>query len=67
MGPTKALSHGYDFGGTSQDDVDAYNARLRRDRIRKRRSDAQKIRHARERLYGKQSHLVTVRRVGEAS
>lgn len=51
------------FGGATQDMVDAYNARLRAQRIHKRRSEGQKRRHSRERLYGKDSHLVTVRRI----
>ena len=51
------------FGGTNQADVDAFHARVRADRIHKNRSNGQKVRQARERLYGKQSHLVTVTRI----
>lgn len=47
-------------GRNSRVDVTALAERLRADRIHKRRSEAQKRRHARERLYGKGSHLVTV-------
>lgn len=65
MGPTKNLSHGYDFGGTNQEDTDKYLARLRRDRVHQHRSAGQKRRQARERLYGKQSHLVIVRKIGD--
>lgn len=58
-----ASNQGSVFGGAVQSDVDVFNARLRADRIHKSRSDGQKRRQARERLYGKQSHLVTVRRI----
>lgn len=56
-----ASNQGAVFGGAGQEDVDIYTARMRADKIHKRRSDGQKVRHARERLYGKQSHLVSVR------
>jgi len=55
------------FVGTNDEDLAAYHARMKADRIHKRRSNGQRVRQARERLYGKQSHLVTVRRIGEAS
>jgi len=58
--PTISDSQGM-FTGTNQEDLSAYHARMRRDRIHRRRSEAQRIRQARERLYGKQSHLVSVR------
>jgi len=48
-------------GKNSRKDVEAYQERLHADRVHKRRSNGQRIRQARERLYGKQSHLVTVR------
>lgn len=40
--------------------VDAMVANRRADRIHKSRSAGQKTRQARERLYGKNSHIVTV-------
>lgn len=52
-------------GKNSRDSVTAYHERLRADRIHKRRSEGQRRRQARERLYGKDSHLVTVRRIGD--
>lgn len=58
--PTVSDSQGM-FAGTNSEDLAAYHDRMKRDRIHRRRSDAQRIRQARERLYGKQSHIVTVR------
>jgi len=49
------------FGGTSDEDLAAYHKRMRADRAHANRSRGQKVRHARERLYGKESHVVSVR------
>jgi hypothetical protein len=52
-------------GKRSRDDVTAMADRIKADQIHKRRSEGQRIRQSRERLYGKMSHLVVVRRIGE--
>ena len=52
-------------GKQSRQSVQALNDRMRRDKIHKRRSDGQRIRQSRERLYGKNSHLVTISYISE--
>jgi hypothetical protein len=47
-------------GNNSKRDVAAMIDNRRADRIHKSRSNGQRIRQARERLYGKDSHLVRV-------
>lgn len=47
-------------GSNSRRDVRVMQDAMRSDRIRKSRSNGQRVRQARERLYGKQSHRVAV-------
>ena len=50
-------------GKRSRDDVQRMVDRIKADKIHKSRSNGQRVRQARERLYGKNSHLVTIRRI----
>jgi hypothetical protein len=51
-------------GKRSRQDVQEMIDRRRADTIHKSRSNGQRVRQARERLYGKNSHLVVVTRIG---
>lgn len=51
------------FAGSNAEEAKALVERMKRDRTHTNRSNGQRVRQARERLYGKNSHLVTVRRI----
>jgi hypothetical protein len=53
------------LAGSNTQEVRAMHRAMHQHRVHANRSNGQRVRQARERLYGKQSHLVVISYVGQ--